>query len=227
MRHRCKKRILGGKARRREALLRDLVKGLILRNSIRTTIVRAKAARQLAEHLVTIAKEGTLHARRLLIAKLRSPEIADRLMREISPLYSDVKGGYTRLIHLRFRPGDGADMALLEFTKVPQSLIEAEEKRKKRKKEQAEKKSQRRKEEPERPKLEEAKKPSREEKKEKKPPKHAEEKHKEERPKEEKPKEKSKEKPKEKSGKEAPPEEKYRGAGFLGGLRRFLKGEEK
>ncbi|MDD5085224.1 MAG: 50S ribosomal protein L17 [Candidatus Omnitrophica bacterium] len=219
MRHRCKRRILGGKARRREALLRDLVKGLILHNRIRTTVQRAKAAKQLAEHVVTIAKEGTLHARRLLIAKLHSPQLADRLIREISPLYSDIKGGYTRLIHLNFRPGDGANMALLEFTKVPQSLIEAEEKRKKRKKEQAEKKTHRKKEEPLRPKAEEAKKLPREEKKEKKPPKRAEEKPKEEQPKEEK--------PKGKPGKEVPKEEKYRGPGFLGGLRRFLKGEEK
>jgi len=92
------------------------VRGLVLNRQIETTLTRAKETSRFADQMVTLAKEGTLAARRLLIARLGSTEIAHLLVDEIAPHLRERQGGYTRVLKLGFRPGDGAETALVEFT---------------------------------------------------------------------------------------------------------------
>ena len=131
MRHRRLRRKLGIKSAHRKALLRNLVKGLVLQKRIRTTWARAKEASSFADQMITIAKGEGLHARRLLIQRLGSPDTARVLQQDIAPKFKDRQGGYTRVLRLGPRPGDNSEMALLEFTAV----IETPEKPKKQKKE--------------------------------------------------------------------------------------------
>jgi large subunit ribosomal protein L17 len=104
---------------------------------IRTTVCRAKEARSFADRMIQIAKDGNLSARRHLIAELGCPDTADKLIRQIAPQFKSRKGGYTRVLRLGSRPGDAAEMALLEFTEV----IELPKKEKKARKSKKEKDS--------------------------------------------------------------------------------------
>jgi large subunit ribosomal protein L17 len=113
--------------------LRNLVRGLVLNRRIETTLVRAKETSRVADQMVTLAKEGSLAARRLLIARLGSPEIAKLLMNQIAPHFKERRGGYTRVLKLSYRPGDGAKTALVEFS-VPMELKGRETKPRKGKK---------------------------------------------------------------------------------------------
>ncbi len=131
--HRKRRRRLGVKTKHRTALLRNLVRGLVLNRRIETTLVRAKETSRIADRMVTLAKEGTLSARRLLIARLGSPEIAKLLIDQIAPHLGERQGGYTRVLKLGYRPGDGAETALVEFS-VPMEIKGREAKAKKEKK---------------------------------------------------------------------------------------------
>ncbi len=115
MRHRNRGRKLGLRSAPRLALLRQLVEGLFLHGRVRTTLTRAKEARRLAERLVTWAKRGTLHHRRLAFAVLYRPDVVNRLFDTIVEWYRTRPGGYTRIIKLGVRPGDAAPMAYLEL----------------------------------------------------------------------------------------------------------------
>src|SRR5947208_1315927 len=88
--------------------------GTTLSERIRTTEAKAKALRPLAEHLITFAKRGDVHARRQVLKAVPDRDIVHKLFSEIGPRYSDRKGGYTRILKLGQRPGDGAPMALIE-----------------------------------------------------------------------------------------------------------------
>jgi len=132
MRHRRLRRKLGVRSEHREALLRNLVRALVLKKRIVTTYAQAKEASAFADKMVTLAKQEGLHARRLLVSKTHSDEIAKMLIRQIVPQFKDRKGGYTRVLRLGFRPGDGAQKALLEWTAV----FEAPAKKAKKKKEE-------------------------------------------------------------------------------------------
>ncbi len=117
MRHGRRKKKLGVKTGHRKALLRNLVRALVIHKRIRTTVTRAKATSAVADRMVQIAKRGDLQARRLLISHLGDPETADRLIKRIAPHFKSRQGGYTRVMRLdEFRPGDAGDVALLEFT---------------------------------------------------------------------------------------------------------------
>ncbi len=131
MRHQRLRRKLGVVSSHRKALLRNLVRALVLKKRIQTTHAKAKETSAFADKMVTIAKRGGLHAHRLLISKVRDPEIARILLAKIAPLFKDRKGGYTRVLRLGYRAGDGAQMALLEWTAV----FEAPAKKAKKKKE--------------------------------------------------------------------------------------------
>jgi large subunit ribosomal protein L17 len=102
----------------RTAKLRNLVRALVLKKRIETTHAKAKETSAFADKMVTIAKREGLHARRLLITKVRDPEIARILITQIAPLFKGREGGYTRVLRLGYRAGDGAQMALLEWTAV-------------------------------------------------------------------------------------------------------------
>ena len=134
MRHGRRRGRLGLVQEHRRALIRNLARNLITHQQIITTHARAKEAGRFVDQLVTIAKQNTLHARRLLIQKLGSgsEEFAKRMLVSIAPKLNGLFGGYTRVLHYKVRPGDGASLSLLEFS-VP--VVETEPKKPKRKKE--------------------------------------------------------------------------------------------
>src|SRR6516164_5353484 len=118
MRHLKAGRKLGRNASHRLALMRNLTRALLLHGRIITTVEKAKEARRFAEKLITLGKEGTLHARRLALARLPDRDIIAKLFDEIAPRFKDRAGGYTRVIkrHQR-RLGDGGQTAFLELLK--------------------------------------------------------------------------------------------------------------
>lgn len=106
-------------------MLANLVCSLITENRITTTLAKAKAARSVAEKMVTLAKKGTLHARRLCVARLHQNGPVKRLFKEFGPLFKDRRGGYTRIMHLGQRRGDAAQRAILEWVELPIEAVEA------------------------------------------------------------------------------------------------------
>jgi large subunit ribosomal protein L17 len=120
MRHLRKTVKLGRTSAQRKALLSNLAVFLIEHGRIRTTLAKAKALRPVAEKLVTKAKKGTLHARRMALADLRhNVGAVHKLFAEIGPRSADRKGGYTRIMKLGPRKGDAAPMALIEWVDQP------------------------------------------------------------------------------------------------------------
>ena len=117
MRHRKKTVKLGRTSAHRNELLSNLVCNLIKEGRIKTTIAKAKAARSLAEKMVTLAKKGTLSDRRQAVAKLKHKEIVKDLFDNVSPSFKDRKGGYTRIIKLGKRISDSSEMVILEWVK--------------------------------------------------------------------------------------------------------------
>jgi large subunit ribosomal protein L17 len=115
VRHRVGHRKLGRATAPRLALLRNQATDLFRYEKIRTTEPKAKELRMWAEHLITLAKRGDLHARRQIIARLYDVHIANRLVDELAPRFADRPGGYVRLVHLGPRRGDSAPMAQVEL----------------------------------------------------------------------------------------------------------------
>ena len=115
MRHRMKTVKLQRDASHRKALLANLTCSLIEHRRIRTTLAKAKALRPVAEKLVTLAKRGDLHARRLAVAELHQQGAVKKLFEEIAPACKDRQGGYTRIIKLGQRATDSAPMAFIEW----------------------------------------------------------------------------------------------------------------
>jgi len=115
MRHRKRTIKLGRKSAHREALLAGLVSDLIAEKRIKTTLPKARAARSMAEKMVTLGKKGTLAARRIAISRIRRPERVKILFEDIAPAFKERPGGYTRILKLGRRDGDNAEMALLEW----------------------------------------------------------------------------------------------------------------
>jgi large subunit ribosomal protein L17 len=106
---------LGRKPAHRRATLRNLVTNLIEKERITTTVLRAKAARPLAEKMITLGKRDSLHARRQAAAFLQTPGATKKLFADLAPRFADRAGGYTRIIRAGWRIGDGAEIAILEF----------------------------------------------------------------------------------------------------------------
>jgi len=129
----------------------NLASALFERKHIRTTEAKAKAARQVSEKLISLGKKGTLHARRLAFKQLRQKRAVQILFDEVAPQYMDRPGGYTRVVKLGQRPGDGAPMAVLELVgfetavkkkKQKDAAAAAKEDKKKEDKKKKEKKGQ-------------------------------------------------------------------------------------
>lgn len=116
MRHR-KRTInkLGRNTAQREALMASLVCNLIINGRIKTTLPKAKAARRLAEKMVTLGKKNTLAARRLAVSRLRRKDAVKDLFDKVAPTFSGRAGGYTRIMKLGQRVSDSSEMALLEW----------------------------------------------------------------------------------------------------------------
>ena len=126
MRHLKKTAKLGRTSEHRNAMLANLVCSLILHKRVTTTLAKAKAARPVAEKMVTLGKSGTLHDRRLAVARLHQEDVAKILFKEIAPAFKDRKGGYTRIIKMNQRIGDAAQRAILEWVDyVPGGSAEA------------------------------------------------------------------------------------------------------
>ncbi len=121
MRHRKKTIKLGRTSSHRDAMLSNLVCSLIREKRVRTTLPKAKAARTLAEKMVTLGRKGTLAARRQAISTLKQPEAVKELFDGITPKFDGRSGGYTRIYKLGPRVGDAAEQALLEW--VDQAVL--------------------------------------------------------------------------------------------------------
>lgn len=115
MRHKVTRGNLSRNTAHRRALLRNLVTSFLERERMRTTLVKARTARPIAEKMITLAKRGTLHARRQALAYMTKESAVKKLFDEIGPRFSERPGGYTRIVKLAPRAGDGAQMAMLEL----------------------------------------------------------------------------------------------------------------
>ena len=115
MRHQRSGKKLGRDSAHRKALYANLACSLIEHGRIKTTEAKAKAVKPFAEQMITLGRRGDLHARRQAMAQLRSQEIVHRLFADVGPRFADRPGGYSRIVKLGPRQGDGADMVYLEL----------------------------------------------------------------------------------------------------------------
>ena len=115
MRHRKHRNQLGVKKEHREALLANLSTALIQHGRIRTTLKKAKALRPFVEKVITLAKKGTLHDRRIAVSRVRDVSAVQELFDEKAEQFANRNGGYTRIYKIGTRRGDAAEMALIEL----------------------------------------------------------------------------------------------------------------
>lgn len=140
MRHRKHGKILGRKVGPRKALMRILAINLITNEKMVTTEAKAKALRPQIEKMITKArKDNELATRRDLLATLDSRDAVNKLLDDVAPRFKKTPGGYTRIIKLPARQGDGAKMAQIEFTNIPEKIVKKVEKKKSAKKTEAKK----------------------------------------------------------------------------------------
>ncbi|MCG3176411.1 MAG: 50S ribosomal protein L17 [Candidatus Omnitrophica bacterium] len=138
MRHNRANRKLGRIYNERKQLLENLVTSLLKYQQIKTTVAKAKEARRLADHVITLGKQNTLHAKRQVFSILQDHTLTSKVFTDIAPRFKSRAGGYTRVLHLDRRKGDGAEMALLELTEKEIIVKQApKEKTKKKSKETA------------------------------------------------------------------------------------------
>jgi len=127
MRHLVKGKKLGRNSAQRKALLRNLVTSFLEKERVRTTLAKAKGTRPVAEKMITLAKKNTLHTRRLAMRYVYKKDVVKKLFDDIGPRFIERSGGYTRIVKIGPRAGDGAEMAIIE-------LIGTEFKKKEKKK---------------------------------------------------------------------------------------------
>ncbi|WP_026895016.1 50S ribosomal protein L17 [Clostridiisalibacter paucivorans] len=111
----AKLRKLGRTTDHRTAMLRNLVTSLLKDGKIETTVTRAKETRRMAEKMVTLGKRGDLHARRQALSYIYDETVVKKLFDEIAPNYADRNGGYTKILKLGPRRGDGSEMVILKL----------------------------------------------------------------------------------------------------------------
>ncbi len=114
MRHRVGGYKLQRDSGARKALLRGLATSIILNDRVVTTVAKAKAVRPFVEKIITLGKRDTLHARRQAAARLQTPGAVQKLFDTLGPRFAERNGGYTRILRLGTRPGDGAEQAMIE-----------------------------------------------------------------------------------------------------------------
>ena len=118
MRHLRRTAKLGRTGEHRNAMLANLVCSLIKHKRVTTTLAKAKAARSVAEKMVTLGKKNTVHARRLVAARLHQEDATKILFNEIAPAQKDRNGGYTRIVKMHQRQGDASQLAILEWVDI-------------------------------------------------------------------------------------------------------------
>jgi len=124
MRHQKAGRKLGRTTSHKEAMLRNMVTSFFKHEKITTTDIKAKELRRVAEKMITLGKNASLHARRQAASVVRERGVVKKLFEEISPRYKDRAGGYTRIIKAGFRVGDNAPLAVIEL--IPQEVKKEE-----------------------------------------------------------------------------------------------------
>ena len=115
MRHLVKGKKLQRDSAQRRALFRSQVTSFLEKERIQTTLAKAKAVRPLAEKMITLAKRNTLHTRRQALSYIYKKDVVKKLFKDIGPRFMERPGGYTRIIKVGPRAGDGAEMAVLEL----------------------------------------------------------------------------------------------------------------
>ena len=105
----------------KKAMFSNMMISLFEYGRIKTTTTKAKELRRLSEKIITRAKENTLHNKRIVMSRINNRYIVAKLFDEIAPVYKDVNGGYTRMYKLRRRPGDGAELSLIELIDIKAS----------------------------------------------------------------------------------------------------------
>lgn len=115
MRHQKKKHLLNMSGGRRVSVLNSLVQQLVIHEKLETTDARARILVSLADKMVTIGKEDTVHARRKAYRVLKNRKLVQKLFDDIAPRFAKRNGGYTRMMYKGFRAGDGAKVAVVEF----------------------------------------------------------------------------------------------------------------
>lgn len=123
MRHNKAINHLGRKSAHRKAMLANMASSLILHKRIKTTVAKAKALKPYIEPLITKSKDDSTHSRRVVFSYLKDKTATAELFRTIAPKIADRPGGYLRVLHLGFRQGDGADMALVEFVDFNEAAL--------------------------------------------------------------------------------------------------------
>ena len=123
MRHNKAINHLGRKSGHRKALLANMATSLIMNKRIQTTVVKAKALQTYVEPLVTKSKDDSTNSRRVVFSYLKNKEAVTELFRTIAPKIAERPGGYTRVLKIGFRQGDGADMALIEFVDFNEAAL--------------------------------------------------------------------------------------------------------
>ena len=131
MRHRRQTKRFNRNPKERRAMLENLVTSLLAHQQITTTLEKAKEARKLAEHVITLGKNDSLHSRRQVFSYLQDHALTSKLFKEVAPRFKSRNGGYTRILQLDRRKGDGAQLALLELTEKEVKLKETKAKAKK------------------------------------------------------------------------------------------------
>ena len=115
MRHRKSGRQLNRNSSHRKAMFQNMTVSLLNHEIIKTTLPRAKELRRFAEPLITMARNDSVHKRRVAFSRLRDRDTVTKLFNELGPRYKDRPGGYTRILKLGHRPGDGAELARIEL----------------------------------------------------------------------------------------------------------------
>jgi large subunit ribosomal protein L17 len=119
MRHRNSGRQLSRNSSHRSAMLKNMAVSLLQHEIIKTTVPRAKELRRIAEPLITMAKQDSVHRRRVVFSRLRDRDTVTKLFNELGPRYKDRPGGYLRILKSGYRPGDNAPMASVELVDRP------------------------------------------------------------------------------------------------------------
>ncbi len=120
MRHRKAGRQLGRNSSHRRAMYRNMASSLLLHETIKTTLPKAKELRRVVEPLITMAKEDGVAQRRRAFDRLRDKAVVGKLFNELGPRYQARPGGYLRILKMGFRPGDNAPMALVQLVDQPE-----------------------------------------------------------------------------------------------------------
>jgi large subunit ribosomal protein L17 len=127
MRHRNSGRQLSRNSSHRHALLRNMATSLLRHEAIRTTVPKAKELRRVVEPLITLAKVDSLAKRRLAFSRLRDVSVVEKLFADLGPRFKARAGGYTRILRMEPRPGDSADMALMQLVDAAVAAAEKSE----------------------------------------------------------------------------------------------------